>query len=109
MLGRLCSRLECRSGGKVQEIAQDRKDGNVGVVRNARPDRNEQHFARKMEKIGKFCPEELSVWLPVAHTSSAGGELRDSFGHPHSSVTVNFEAASVCRSDFPSQAVFLCW
>lgn len=64
MLGHLCSRLECHLGGKVQEIAQERKDGNVRVVRNARPDRNEWHFARKMEKIGKFCPEELSVWLP---------------------------------------------
>lgn len=35
--------------------------------------------------------------------SSAGGELAEGFGHPHSLVTVSFEATSVCGSDFPFQ------
>ena len=109
MCGHLCSRLECHRGGKVQEIAQERKDGNMGVGRNARLDRNEQHFARKMEKM---APRRFQCGCPgllVAHVSSAGGELRDGFGDLHSSFTMNFEAASVCRPNFPSQGGYFCW
>lgn len=78
------------------------------MVRNVRLDRNEQWFARKTEKMGKSLPQgAFSVAaLLVTHTSSAGGELREGFGDLHSSVTVDSEAACVCRAGLPFQGGF---
>jgi len=78
------------------------------MARNARLHRNEYSFARKTEKMGKFLPRgavsvaALGSWW---HTSSAR-ELKEGFGDLHSSVTTNFAAARVCRSDFPLQGGF---
>lgn len=49
--GHLCSRFGCHLGVKPRRLLRRRR-----MVRNDRLDRNEQCFARKMEKMGKFLP-----------------------------------------------------